>query len=289
MISARLAPGKLLSRLPSFASILTVALALATSPSCFGADGWAPRVGIQTYTLRNLNFDQAIAFSAEHGLKDVQLSSQVNPKAPREELEKKRDALAAKGLTPYTFGVNDTSLDKEENRKLFEFAKLMGLKLIIVEPRDFKIWDNLEELAKEYDMRVAVHNHGIKSLYGNPAVVKNILKHRDARLGVCLDVGWVTAAGFDAAKVFREYEGRVFDIHLKDKRIEKVKEGDDVAIDTEIGAGQANLKGLLAELKASHWQGVLAIETDSPELARNPAPFVDGAVRYVKDQASLLK
>ena len=94
------------------------------------------------------------------------------------------------------------------------------MKLIIVEPNDFKIFDNLEQLAKEFDIRVAIHNHGIRSMYGNPAVVKNVIKHRDPRIGICLDVGWITAAGFDAAKVYKEYEGRVYDIHLKDKKVE---------------------------------------------------------------------
>ena len=156
--------------------------------------------------------------------------------------------------------------------------------VIVVEPGDFKIWDNLEELAKEYDIKVAVHNHGIKSTYGNPATVKNILQHRDAHLGVCMDIGWITSANFDAAKVFKEYNGRVFDLHLKDKHVEKVKTGDDVSFDTEIGAGDANLKGLFKVLRESNYQGRLAIETDSQDFARNPAPFVDNAKKFVVEQ-----
>lgn len=249
---------------------------------------WSPKVGLQTYTVRNLNFEQTVDFAVQHGFKDLQLSLQLDPKAPREVNAKKKALLESKGLHIYTFGVNKTSLDKEENRALFEFARWMSISVIVVEPQDFKIWDNLEELAKEYDIRVAVHNHGIRSLYGNPAVVKNILQHRDRRLGVCLDVGWVTAAGFDAAKVFKDYDGRVFDIHLKDKRIEKVKEGEDVSIDTKIGEGQANLKGLLRALSDAHWPGVMAIETDSPEFARDPGPFVDGAKAFVANQAKAL-
>ncbi|HAM70309.1 MAG TPA: hypothetical protein DCM86_01535 [Verrucomicrobiales bacterium] len=264
-----------------------LALILTGAGLLRGAE-WEPRVAIQTWTLRNLTFEQAVDFAVEHGFHELQLSLQLNPKAPREENARKKELLQSKGLHVYTFGVNETSLDKEENRKLFEFARFMGIQLLIVEPKDFKIWDNLEELAKEYDIRVAVHNHGIKSLYGNPLVVRSVLKHRDRRLGVCLDVGWVTAAGFDAAKVFEEYEGRVFDIHLKDKRIEKVKEGEDVALDTPIGEGQANLKGLLKVLRATAWPGVLAIETDSPELALRPGPFVDGAKAYVKGQVAAL-
>ncbi len=274
-------------RLLNFSRALGVAALLGlTATGPLAATNWEPRIAIQSWTLRSLTFDQAVEFTAQHGIHEIHLSVHLNPKASREEILRKKAALEAKGLHVYSFGVADTSLDKEENRKLFECARLLNIRLIIVEPKDFKIWDNLEELAREYDIRVAVHNHGIKSLYGNPAVVRNILKNRDPHLGVCLDAGWVTAAGFDVAKVFSEYEGRVFDIHLKDKRIEKVKEGDDVAIDTMIGEGQANLKGLLAKLRETRWPGVLSIETDSPEFARNPGPFVDGAVAFVRGQVA---
>ena len=252
------------------------------------AEGLADRVAVQTWTLRNLKFDEVVAFAKAHGIKDLQLipNHLDYKKESKEELARKKGILEANGLNAYTYGVAGTSLNKEENRQLFEFAKFMGMKLIVVEPGDFKIWDNLEELAKEYDIKVAVHNHGIKSTYGNPATVKNILQHRDAHLGVCMDIGWITSANFDAAKVFKEYNGRVFDLHLKDKHVEKVKAGDDVSFDTEIGAGDANLKGLFKVLRESNYQGRLAIETDSQDFARNPAPFVDNAKKFVAEQDS---
>src|SRR5205814_7219162 len=115
------------------------------------------------------------------------------PKASMEELKKKKAVLEKNGLVAYTFGVAATSLNREENRKLFEFARFMGMKLLVVEPNDFKIFDNLEELVKEYNIKLAIHNHGIQSLYGNPLVLKNVLKYRDPRIGVCLDTGWVTS------------------------------------------------------------------------------------------------
>jgi L-ribulose-5-phosphate 3-epimerase len=241
------------------------------------------KVGLQTYTMRNFDFDQMVEFAVKHKMKYLQtFDKHINPKGPLEETRRKKAILDKNGLVAYTFGVVGTSLDKEDNRKLFEFAKFMGIKVIVVEPPDFKIWDNLEELVKEYDIKLAIHNHGIKSLYGNPLVVRNVIQHRDPRIGVCLDAGWITAAGFDAPKVFAEYRGRVFDIHLKDKRIEKTAQGDDVAIDTKIGEGHGNLKGLFNALRQAKWDGVMAIETDSPNFARQPDDFVAGAIEFVK-------
>lgn len=238
------------------------------------------QLGIQTWTLRQLNFDQVVEFAVQHNVKTLQLiPNHIDPYGPKAEIERKKAILEKNGLTAYTFGVAGTSLDMEKNRKLFEFAKFMGMKLIIVEPGDFKIFDQLETLVKEFDIRIAIHNHGIRSMYGNPTVMKNVLLHRDRRIGVCLDLGWITAAGFDAAKVYKDYDGRVFDIHLKDKKVEPAL-GDTVSVDTLIGEGNANIKGIVQELKKSNWHGVMALETDSQAFALQPAGFVDGGKKF---------
>lgn len=258
-------------------AIATLALASAAT-----AADLSQQLGIQTWTLRNLNFDQVVEFAKTHGIRNLQMiGNHMDPKAPVEETKRKKAILDAAGLKVYTFGVAGTSLDKEDNRKLFEFAKLLGIKVIVVEPNDYKIFDNLEELVKEYDIRIAIHNHGIRSLYGNPAVVRALIKHRDPRIGVCMDAGWIASTGMDPTKVFKEYEGRVYDIHLKDKRVEKTQ-GDDVSFDTHIGEGQGRLGALLAELKATNWPGVLAIETDSGDFAKSPAEFVSKAKAFVE-------
>jgi sugar phosphate isomerase/epimerase len=236
-------------------------------------------VGVQTWTLRKMSFEQVVEFAVRNGVKNLQMfDAHLDPAAPAEETRRKKRILDENGLVCYTFGVAKTSTDAGANRRLFEFAKLMGVRLIVVEPPDFKILDDLERLAKEYDIRVAIHNHGVRTLYGNPLVLKNLLKYRDRRVGVCLDVGWVTSAGFDAEKVFREYEGRVFDIHLKDVKV-SCAGGRETITNVFIGEGEANLKGLLRALREANYAGVLAIETDA-EL-KDPTEFVRGAVKFV--------
>ncbi len=289
--------------------VLPVAAFVAASLSSAGAAASkpadsGPKLGLQTWTCRNMDFDQVVAFAVKHGITQLQLiSKHMDPKAPAEETMRKKAILDKNGLTAYTFGVNGTSMDKEANRKLFEFAKLIGAKLIVVEPRNMAEWDNLEQLVKEYDIKLAIHNHGTGSVYGDPATVKKILAERDRRIGVCLDVGWVTAAGFNAAEVFRSYGAdRVFDMHLKDKRIEPAapaapkaeaaegkkgakKAGGPVVLDVEIGTGQAAYKELFAEIKKSKWSGVMAIETDNATYAQEPTKLVAGAVAFFKANA----
>jgi sugar phosphate isomerase/epimerase len=262
---------------------LTVLTGLLLAGGSARAASYEPKVGLQTWTGRNMNFDQVVEFAVKHKLKYLEMTAaHFDPNGTPEETKRKRAILEDKGLVFYSFGVAGTTANKEDNRKLFVFAKQMGIKLIVVEPKnEAAIWDNLEELVKEYDIKLAIHNHGITSVYGNPETVQKILNTRDKRIGVCLDVGHVTGAGFDAAKVFREYDGRVFDIHLKDKKVEKV-DGKDVILDVPIGRGQANYKDLFVELKKAKWDGVLAIETDNATFAKEPTDYVLAAISYVK-------
>ncbi|MSU22512.1 MAG: sugar phosphate isomerase/epimerase [Opitutus sp.] len=282
-----------------FVALLALLAGCETSMPSSGEGG--PQLGLQSYTCRNMSFEEVVEFAVKHQIKQVQMfSKHVDPKGTKEETLRKKALLDQRGLVCYTFGVAGTSANKEDNRKLFEFAKVMGCKIIVVEPKNMAEWDNLEQLVKEYDIKLAIHNHGTGSVYGDPETVKKILATRDARIGVCLDIGHVTSAGFDAAKVFREYNGRVFDMHLKDKRVEPAapvaanapdakggkkggkKAAGPVVLDVEIGTGQANYQGLFAEIKKAKWSGVMAIETDNAGFAQDPNKLVAGAVAFFK-------
>jgi sugar phosphate isomerase/epimerase len=272
---------KFTQRLCAAAAALVVMVTVSRGAAVPAADAGGPKLGIQSWTCRNMKFEEVVDFAAKHGIKYVEfIADQIQPGAPAEESLKKKALLDAKGVMAYSFGVNNMGVDKEANRKLFEFAKLMGMKVIAIEPRDQKAWDNIEELVKEYDIKVAIHNHNLDTVYGNPETVKKILAARDKRIGVCLDIGWVTAAGFDAAKVFQEYGDRVYDMHLKDKVVQTAADGKKTPVDTEIGKGSANLAGIIAEAKKAKWNGVFAIETDSRAFQTDPNQLVGEAKKY---------
>ncbi|PAW67610.1 MAG: hypothetical protein B9S34_04895 [Opitutia bacterium Tous-C1TDCM] len=274
-----------LSFLRAAAAAFVISLAAS---GVHAAPAAGPSLGLQTWTCRNMDFDQVVAFARKHEIKYLQfIAKHFDPNAPKEETLRKKAILDQHGLVAYTFGVAGTSTDKEKNRKLFEFAKLIGAKVIVVEPKNMAEWDNLEALVKEYDIRLAIHNHGKGTVYGDPATVKKILAERDPRIGVCMDVGWVTAAGFDAAETFRAYgANRIFDMHFKDKVTAAAADGKIVATDTEIGKGKANYAGLFAEIKKSGWSGVLAIETDSKAFAEDPNRLVAEAKTFFAAQTA---
>ena len=247
----------------SLRNVFALGVAASLAVGCGVAQAAEFKLGVQTFMLGRLDFDQMVEFAKKHEIKQLQLFSRhLGPQSTPEEIAKRKQQLTDAGLVAYTFGVANTSTNKAENRKLFEFAKTMGMKLIIVEPREFSILDNLEELVKEYDIKIAIHNHGLKTMYGNPMVVRSLLQNRDPRMGVCLDAGWVASGRFNPAHVFQDYAGRVFDIHLKDKKVSASENGD-VAVDTFIGEGDARLEQLLKVASEAGYDGVYALESDA--------------------------
>jgi sugar phosphate isomerase/epimerase len=214
----------------------------------------SPQLGLQTWTCRNMSFEEVVVFAAKQGITQLEFfKGHIDPSAPPEENMRKKAFLKKHGVTAYSIGVSGTSMDQAKNRELFEVAKLFGMKVIVVEPKEPAQWDLLEALVREYDIKLAVHNHGTG--------------------------GWVTAAGFDADVTFKNYGDRVFDMHLKDKRLDH-EDDRGRPLDTMIGLGNANYLGLFESMRASNWTGVMAIETDSGEFQKDPTEFVSRAKAF---------
>ncbi len=273
------------TRIATLLRLLLVLTVLATlQPALVQAQDLSERLALQTWTMRKMNFEDMTDFASKMGFTDLQLwnstsGGHVDPLAPWDEIQRRKETLDRKGLKAYAFGVTRATRNEEELRKVFEFARYMGMEMIITEPKEKRQLDLLEKFALVYDIKVAVHNHTIESPFGNPVTVKMLLADRDPRIGVCLDAGWMTTTGLDVAEVYRDYGDRVFDIHLKDKLVHS-GEADHDYKDVDIGTGDANLIGLFKAMKENGYSGRIAIETD--QQLEDPTDFVKGAVAFVK-------
>ncbi len=273
------------TRIATLLRLLLVLTVLATlQPALVQAQDLSERLALQTWTMRKMNFEDMTDFASKMGFTDLQLwnstsGGHVDPLAPWDEIQRRKETLDRKGLKAYAFGVTRATRNEEELRKVFEFARYMGMEMIITEPAEKRQLDLLEKFAVVYDIKVAVHNHTIESPFGNPVTVKMLLADRDPRIGVCLDAGWMTTTGLDVAEVYRDYGDRVFDIHLKDKLVHS-GEADHDYKDVDIGTGDANLIGLFKAMKENGYSGRIAIETD--QQLEDPTDFVKGAVAFVE-------
>lgn len=235
----------------------------------------SPHLGLQTWTCRKMSFEEMVAFASEHGLTRVALyRAHVDPADPASVNAEKLKIMRAAGLEPYTlYAAMGRDADEDEDRQVFALARQFGLKFIVVEPGDPARLTELLAEAKRQGVDLAVHNHWLETPYGNPATVRHLLTaHPD--LKVCLDVGWVTAAGFDAAEVFRSYGDRVIDLHFKDKSVTTDADGKLQWVDTLPGDGDVNFAGLFAAIRDTGWTGTMAIEADSDIFATDPREFV---------------
>jgi len=162
--------------------------------------------------------------------------------------------LKAKGVTGY--GVGPIYMrSKEEIDKAFEYAKRVGVKLIVGVP-NYELLPYVDQKVKEYDFKYAIHLHGPDMpLYPDADDVWNHVKDLDPRIGMCLDIGHDTRNGKDPIADLKKYRSRVFDIHIKDVTA-PTKQGYSV----EIGRGIIDFPAFVRALREVGYTGKCSLE-----------------------------
>ena len=194
----------------------TGVIGAAMSRSVLAAKDAGYRLGIQLYSLRGYNVDDALRHAADLGFEQVEFySGMLATNASMDEIRAVRKKVNELGMSISAHGVNRLTKDADANRKLFEFAKALGIPTITADP-DPDSFDNLDELVKEFDIRVAIHNHGPRHRYNKAVDVLTAIDKHDERIGACADLGHYIRSGQGATEVIRLLKGRLYGIHLKD-------------------------------------------------------------------------
>ncbi len=188
--------------------------------------------------------------------------------------------LADAGLKLKSYGVTPLSKDVGQCRKMFEFAKNMGIETIVSEPTE-DAFDTIESLCEEYGINLAIHNHPNPSHYWNPDTVLKVCKGRSKRIGACADTGHWLRSGLNPVECLKKLEGRIINFHFKDLN----KAGGD-ARDVPWGTGVSDVKGMLAEVKRQGLKAIFLIEYEY--LSENLMPEVVQCVRYFDKVAAEL-
>jgi sugar phosphate isomerase/epimerase len=199
--------------------------------------------------------------SAETG--DVKLDENLSDENIKR-LKAKLDDAGIQAVNCYVNNAHFAAGNKDESgpRKVFEFARKLGLRGLTGEPPEDQL-DIVEKLAKEYDIQFCFHNHPKdekKPDYRNwePAYVLSLVKNRDRHIGVCVDTGHLVRSGIKPVDAIKTLGNRVLSAHLKDLNDWKPD-----AIDQPYGQGVADIKGVLAELKRVGFKGHIAIEYEN--------------------------
>jgi len=248
--------------------------------------GWRLSCGL--YTFRDRSFYEAIDVIAGLGIVNVEPAfflplSKDHPNLKtseslsadqRREMKKRLDDLGLKMASYYAPLEGDTNVF----RKVFDFAKEMGVETLVAEP-PAEVIEKLDGLCQEYKINLAIHNHAeaAGSKYWKPENVLKVSEGRSKAIGGCPDTGHYVRTGLDPSECLRKLQGRIISVHLKDV----AEMGKVDARDVPLGRGKANYTQVLQTLYDLGFNGLATIEYEhlSPQLVEDVAlcvKFVEG-------------
>ena len=234
------------------------------------------QLGIASYTFRKFTLDQAIEMSKQAGAVSISLKDVHLPmKSSSSERQEARRKVEATGLILASGGVITMKNDGEEIRNAFEYAKDAGMPTIVCSPAPDAL-DEVEKRVKEYNIRIAIHNHGPgDKKYPSPFDVWRLVKDRDERMGLCIDVGHTVRIGVDPVEAIRNCAKRLFDFHMKDET-EATPKGKPVPV----GRGVIDIVGVLKALKEINYTSNIGLEYEEKE--NDPMPGVVDSFGYMR-------
>lgn len=222
-------------------------------------------LGIQMYSLRGYPVDEALRHARDLGFRFVEFYGGMFPiGSDAAAIAAMKRKVADLGLTITAHGVNDFTKDAAANRRIFEFARAAGIPTITADPHPDS-FASLEELVREFDIRVAIHNHGPTHRYNKVLDVLSAIERHDRRIGACADLGHYIRSGEKPVDVIRALEGRLYGVHLKD-----FATMEDKAQGVILGQGHIDLPAVFAALARAGFPADGALSLEYEEKPENP-------------------
>lgn len=211
--------------------------------------------GIAGYTFAKFDLEKAIGMMKKVDIKYISVKDFHLPlNSNAEKIQQVNQQFADAGIKVYAVGVIYMKT-REAVDQAFDYAKRVGVPLIVGVPNP-ELLDYTETVVKSSGIRLAIHNHGPEDkLYPGPKNVWDLIKDRDAKMGICLDIGHAIRAGADPAEAIKQYKSRIFDLHIKDVTL-AAKDGKAV----EVGRGVINFPALVKALQKIRYEGICSIE-----------------------------
>jgi sugar phosphate isomerase/epimerase len=264
-------------------SRVVAATSLASAVEMFGevpeatiGDSGGFKLGVASYSFRE--FSRKIAIQGTQKLakyinyKDVHLpltSSPADIKKAIAETEKAGLKIVGGGTIYFR------TADEADIRSKFEYAKACGMPTIVCMP-DKAILPKLEKYVKEYDIQIAVHNHGPEDPnFPRPQDVLAVVKNMDPRCGLCIDIGHTVRTGVDLIPTVAEAGPRLLDMHVKD-----LADFKDKASQRPCGDGIMPFPALFTQLKKMNYKGYINLEYEIDDT--DPLPNMIKSFAYMR-------
>ena len=232
------------------------------------------KVGMASYSLRKFSLDDALAMTRKLEVKYITLKDfHLSLKSSKTERQEARKKTEDAGLVLMGGGVIYMKKDENEIRNAFEYARDAGMPTIVASP-DPAALDILDKMVNEYQIRVAIHNHGPgDEKYPSPNDVFKHVKNHDERIGLCIDIGHTQRIGEDPVGAIRKYSSRLYDMHFKD-----VTAATPAGANIEVGKGVINIVGILKALLDIRYPYHVALEYEINET--NPLMGMNESFAY---------
>lgn len=240
-------------------------------------DSWhGLKMSVASYTLRKVPLDVCIKDIQRTGLKyvsikDVHLPFHTSPQERKEIAQKFKDA----GITPLSCGNVGMKNDEANIRSAFEYARDIGLPTIVCAPPREAL-PILDKMVKEYDIKIAIHNHGPEDkIFPSPNEVWEAVQPFDKRVGLCIDVGHCAHAQVDPVEAIVKYRERLYDMHFKD-----ISNTTAHGAPVEVGRGVLNIQGMLEAVLQIHYPHLVSFEYEKND--DDPLPGLMESMGYTR-------
>ena len=246
------------------------------------AQGEAPfppspvKLGIASYTFRKFDATHLIDFMRQLRTPFLNVKDTHLPMSSAAEVRQRAEAYRAAGLKLTAAGtIYFLKDDDADIQSKFDYCKTAGISLIVGAPTHATL-ARVEKFVKQYDIRVAIHNHGPEDKeWPSPLDVLKVIAAMDPRVGCCIDIGHTMRAGVDVVEAIQKAGPRLFDLHLKDLAKSDAKDSQ-----VAVGEGIMPIRRIFQELIRMRYAGYADLEYEIKE--DNPLPGVMESFAYMR-------
>ena len=268
------------------ASALVAAAACTASPAVPASGQAAPpssdaspiHLGLASYTFRNFSRAQMIGFMKQLNVSALNVKDIKDhlPMDPAEEAKALEDYAAADIKLHAAGAIYFPKNEDDDIRSKFEYCKRASIPVIVAGDPAPETLPRIEKFVKEYDIRLAIHNHGPEDkIWHSPLDVLKAVNNMDPRMGCCIDVGHTVRAGIDVVQAIHEVGPRLFNVHMKDLTNFQAKESQ-----VAVGDGMMPVRGIFEALIATKYKGFVDLEYEVH--ADDPMPGVISSFAYMR-------
>jgi sugar phosphate isomerase/epimerase len=231
-------------------------------------------LGIASYSLRKFPVEKTLSFTKQLGINNTAFKSfHLALDASDEEIAATVQKCKDAGINLYGAGVVYMK-SKEQVDQAFDYAKKAGMDMIIGVP-NHELLPYVEKKVKEYDIKLAIHNHGPgDELYPSAESAYVLIKDMDPRMGLRIDIGHTTRIQRDPSDDVADYFDRVLDIHIKD-----VTKAAADGKTCEVGRGVIDIPAFLSSLIDLGYSGIVSLEYEKD--ADDPFVGMAESVGYI--------